>query len=227
MQNVIFVAGTNTGAGKTVLTALALTYLRQTGHHAFAIKPFCSGSWGDIRTLRQAQDNELELAEINPFHFDEPVAPLLAARQAGKRVALNQAVTHIATLARRCELLLVEGAGGLLVPLGETYTVASLIAALRCPVLVVARNQLGAVNHTLLTLESLRRLRLPWVRTVLMNGRRQDFATKNNRQLIAEFAHTDQVFEIPFLGPHAKTRAVLRSQANSLHAILADLLRLT
>ena len=78
---IIFITGTDTGVGKTLLTGLLLHHLRQSGCHALAMKPFCSGSRADAEFLHAVQDGELTLDEINPFFFAEPLAPLVAARE--------------------------------------------------------------------------------------------------------------------------------------------------
>ncbi|MCL5097200.1 MAG: dethiobiotin synthase, partial [Candidatus Omnitrophica bacterium] len=91
----VFITGTDTGVGKTVLTALLLAYLRRQGRIVWAIKPFCTGRRGDVRLLHRLQDGELTLAEINPFHFSEPVAPLVAMRRSGCKVSLSAVLRHI------------------------------------------------------------------------------------------------------------------------------------
>ena len=156
MGQIFFVTATDTGAGKTLLTALLLVHLRLEGCHALAAKPFCTGRRDDVEILFRAQDREL------PMGRDQPVSLRLAgsaacgrAGRAGRTVALDDVIDHIQALAARCDVLLVEGAGGLLVPLGEDYSIASVIAALNCPVILAARNKLGVVNHTLLTLHAL------------------------------------------------------------------------
>lgn len=242
MGQLIFVTGTNTGAGKTVLTALLLLHLRRHGCHALATKPFCTGSRRDARILRAAQDGELALDEINPFHFDRPVAPLVAARATGRIVTLDEVLEGIQRLASRCDQLLIEGAGGLMVPLGDGYCVANLVAALRCPVIMAARNRLGAVNHTLLSLALLRSFEVPSVRVVLMDQARHDIASKTNEALITESLRNLPSLEsgkrrsvpwidtavraarIPFLGPNATRLAILKHSAKKLKKTLAGIL---
>src|SRR2546429_4432134 len=91
----IFITGTDTGVGKTVLTGLLVTHLRNQGTDALAIKPFCSGSRADAKLLQAIQDRELTLEEINPFYFPEPVAPLVAARLHRRAITLRQVLAHI------------------------------------------------------------------------------------------------------------------------------------
>src|ERR1700722_15876817 len=114
---IIFVTGTDTGVGKTLLTALLLHHLRARGCRALAMKPFCSGGRADVRLLQSLQPGELSDAEMNPFYFKQPIAPLAASLGKRKKIPLNLVVEKIRAVARKCDVLLVEGSGGLLVPL--------------------------------------------------------------------------------------------------------------
>src|SRR5450631_3532050 len=118
MKQTLFITGTDTGVGKTVLTALLTRFLRESGVHAAALKPICSGGRTDARALHTAMAGALALDEINPWHFSAPVAPSLAARRENKIVKLPQVLAHIRAMQKRFDVLLVEGAGGLLSPLG-------------------------------------------------------------------------------------------------------------
>ncbi|MGH7971881.1 MAG: dethiobiotin synthase, partial [Limisphaerales bacterium] len=162
-MRLLFITGTDTGVGKTVLTALLLAHLRRTGRRALALKPFCSGSRADVTLLRSLQHGELTVEEVNPFYFAQPVAPWVATRRTPQRRVKLQTVTrHIRSIAARHlsgttpdEFLLIEGCGGLLVPLGDNFTVLDLLARLRCETLLVSRNRLGTINHTLLAVAAL------------------------------------------------------------------------
>jgi len=194
LQNAIFITGTDTGVGKTLLTSLLLSHLRQTGSSALAIKPFCSGGRADARLLHDLQNGDLSLGEINPFHFSDPIAPLVAARRQHLRIKFEDALAHIhSAMARLAKIenrksklenpaLLIEGAGGLLAPLGElkfsfTHHASpitclhslDLIDALNLPLIIVAPNRLGAVNHTLLTLRALQASKSSEIKVVLMD----------------------------------------------------------
>src|SRR5579872_3951430 len=114
---IIFITGTDTGVGKTIFTGLLVRHLREQGVHALAMKPFCSGGRADVRLLRAMQDAELTENEINPFYFPEPVAPLVSARRRNRTIPLRKVVQRINEIAARCECLLIEGSGGLFVPL--------------------------------------------------------------------------------------------------------------
>ncbi|HKI70422.1 MAG TPA: dethiobiotin synthase [Verrucomicrobiae bacterium] len=223
-SRIIFVTGTDTGAGKTLLTGLLLHHLRRSGCRALAMKPFCSGGSADVRFLRALQAGELSDREINPFYFPEPVAPLISARKHRRNVKLNDVLGHVRRLAGRCECLLVEGSGGLLVPLGEGFTVASLIKKLDCEVIVAARNQLGVVNHAMLTISELRRLCKPKVKVVLMGQKRRDLSVRSNQMILRELLRAVKVFSVGFLGKNVVRAEVVSSRSKKIKKILARIL---
>lgn len=218
MKQTFFITGTDTGTGKTVLTALLTRCLRERGVHAAALKPVCSGTRADARALHAALNGALTLDEINPWHFRAPIAPLLAARKENRRVKLSQVLAHTRAMQKRFDVMLVEGAGGLLSPLGvcsgglrpspssalterrykDSFDSRDLILALRATPIVVAQNKLGVVNQILLTLEALpENFRLK-AKIVLMSPRRPDAATKSNAKLLAGFTDA-KIFSLPWL----------------------------
>jgi dethiobiotin synthetase len=199
MKQTLFITGTDTGVGKTVLTALLVKFLRERGINAAALKPICSGGRGDAQKIFAAMNGALSLNEINPWHFRAAVAPLLAARRENKKVKLSQVVTHARAMQKRFEILLVEGAGGLLSPLGENFNSHDLILALRAMPIVVAQNKLGAVNQILLTLEALPKNLRAKARIVLVSPRKPDASTKANAKLLAEFFDSKKIFLLPRL----------------------------
>jgi dethiobiotin synthetase len=199
MKQTFFITGTDTGAGKTVLTALLTRFLRKRGVDAAALKPVCSGGRGDARALHAASNGALALDEINPWHFRAPIAPVLAARRERKRVKLSQVVTHVCAVQKRFDAVLVEGAGGLLSPLGENFDSRDLLAALRATPIVVCPNRLGAVNQVLLTLEALPESFRRKARIVLMSPPGPDAAAASNAKLLAEFLDAKRIFILPWL----------------------------
>ena len=225
MDKVIFITGTDTGVGKTLLTALLLRHLRQKGVHALAMKPFCSGGTGDVRLLQSLQSGELSDAEMNPFYFAEPIAPLVAAKRTGTRIDLNDVVDKIKSLARKCERLLIEGSGGLLVPLGSGYTVADLIRRLQCCVVIVARNRLGTINHSLLTCRTLRNDGVsPRKQTVvLMDGTEPDRSCSSNQAILAELLAPSRVLRLPYLGSRLSAASQVKAASSKVRQILTKL----
>ena len=203
MPRIIFVTGTDTGVGKTLLTGLLLYHLRQEGCHALALKPFCSGSRADAQFLNAIQDGELSQDEITPFFFSEPLAPLAAARKHRRSIRLADALPRIKRLAQRCECLLVEGIGGVMVPLGEGFAVIDLIARLGCRTILVSRNRLGTINHTLLSVRALQHAGIKELRLVLSALPEGDASSDSNSSVLSELAAPTPVFVIPFLGRKA------------------------
>lgn len=201
-KKIIFLTGTDTSVGKTLLTALLLHHLRQTGVHALAMKPFCSGGLDDVRLLQSLQPGELSDRDMNPYLFKQPVAPFVATKKSHKNIPLNDVVDRIKRIEKKCDRLLIEGSGGLLVPLGKGYTVAGLIAKLDCRVIVVARNRLGTINHTLLTVDHLQSIGFlrSTLTVVLMSSRNPDLSSRDNQSTLAELLKPVTVLSIPFLG---------------------------
>ena len=213
MQQTFFIAGTDTGAGKTVLTALLTRFLRKGGANAAALKPICSGSRNDARALHAATNGALSLNEINPWQFRAPIAPLLAARCERRRVRLAAVLAHVRTMQKRFDILLIEGAGGLLSPLGENFNSRDLLTALLATPIVVCPNRLGAVNQVLLTLEALPQRFRHQARVVLMSTPKPDAAAILNVKLLAEFFDAKRVFTLPWLGKKCEAARVIREPA--------------
>jgi dethiobiotin synthetase len=212
MKRTLFITGTDTGVGKTVLTALLVQFLRERAVNAVALKPICSGGRADARALRAAMDNALSLDEINPWHFRAPLAPLLAARRERKQVHLSEVLAHIRSLQMRFDVPLVEGAGGLLSPLGENFNSRDLIAALGATPIIVAPNKLGVVNHILLTLAAMPRGAAATARVVLMSPPKPDAATGTNAKLLTELFDAERIFTLPWLGKKFSAGEVLKNR---------------
>jgi dethiobiotin synthetase len=209
-RTTFFITGTDTGVGKTVLTALLARHLRERGVSAAALKPICSGGRDDVRALRAAMNGALTPDEINPWHFRAPIAPLPAARCERKRVTPADVLAHVRAMQKRFDVLLVEGAGGLLSPLGENFDSRDLIAVLRATPMVVCPNRLGAVNQVLLTLAALPRSASGRARVVLMSPSKPDASTNTNAGLLAEFFDAKRIFELPWLGRRPDAGKVLK-----------------
>jgi dethiobiotin synthetase len=211
MKQTLFITGTDTGVGKTMLTALLTRFLRERGVQAAALKPVCSGGRDDARTLRAAMNSALTLDEINPWHFRAAIAPALAARLEHKSVRLAPVVAHIRAMQRRFDVVLVEGAGGLLSPLGQNFNSRDLIADLPARPVIVVANRLGAVNHVLLTLEALPKNLRAEARVVLMSPPKPDAATKTNAGLLAEFFGAEKIFPVPWFGKRVVLAEALKT----------------
>ena len=220
MQRIIVITGTDTSVGKTLLTALLAAHLTAKGVNVAALKPLCSGGRDDARLLRRALGNRLTLDTINPWHFPAPIAPLLAARKTGRVVTLREVTAYVRKVARDHEILLVEGAGGLLSPLGEKFSTRELIAELKAEVILVAANKLGTVNHVRLTLAALSRRAALRTRIVLMSPPRSEAATRTNAQLLGEFIAPEQIATLPWFRSTDDLHGIV-TQPGVSHALAA------
>jgi dethiobiotin synthetase len=191
-----FVSGTDTGIGKTYVSCLLAGELRGLGLEVGVMKPAESGSNSDARKLKAASGSKEPLALINPYRFKDPLAPGLAAEREGRSVHLGRIVSCYRLLAKGKDGMLVEGAGGLLVPLSGPKLVADLASRLGLPLLLVARAGLGTINHSLLSLAEARRRGLK-VAAVLLNGKslRKDLSRQGNAAAIARYG------KVPVIGP--------------------------
>jgi dethiobiotin synthetase len=165
----IFVTGTDTGVGKTYITA-ALTYaLRKDGIDAIAMKPIATGSdvnKGIFKSLdavilakySNVDSNEYEL--INPVFLAEEASPYMASKMLNTSIDIGKVLNAYNELKKRHEFILVEGIGGIMVPISKGYYVADLIRDLGLPVLIVARAKLGTINHTMLTVMACKEYKL-------------------------------------------------------------------
>ncbi|MBM4196824.1 MAG: dethiobiotin synthase [Gammaproteobacteria bacterium] len=160
-----FVTGTDTGVGKTLVTAALLAAAHHRGLRTLALKPVAAGceirggEWmnDDARLLRERATTALDYAAVNPVALRLAMAPHLAARAEGRELAVAPLAAHCREVARHAhDLLLAEGAGGWLVPLNERETMADLAAALGWPVVLVVGMRLGCLNHALLTAGTIR-----------------------------------------------------------------------
>jgi dethiobiotin synthetase len=163
----LFVTGTDTGVGKTRVAVALAHLLRARGLRVAAMKPVSAGSAPgelneDVVALLQAANVTAELRDVNPYAFAEPVAPHIAAQQAGVSIDLETIVAAYSRLAAAADVVVVEGAGGWRVPLNAHQDMADLAQRLGLPVVLVVGLRLGCLNHALLTAESIAFRQLPW-----------------------------------------------------------------
>lgn len=200
INHLVFVTGSDTGVGKTVLTAALTRWLRGRGVDAVGLKPLCSGGREDARELHSASGGALALAEVNPWHFRAALAPVLAARREGQRVKLAEVVARVRAVAGRFEVTVVEGAGGLLSPLVEDGDNLDFLAALRpTAVIAVVPNRLGAVNQARLILRALPAAQRRRAVVVLVDQLSTGAAGRTNADLLAEFTPGVRVIRMPWL----------------------------
>jgi len=210
MQPTFFITGTDTGAGKTVLTTLLAADLRAQKIHVAAFKPVCSGGRADAEKIHTALGGALTLDEINRWHFRAALAPVLAARREKQVVRLAEVLAQLRATRKNFAVTLVEGAGGLLSPLGEDFDSRDLILALRATPVIVAPNRLGVVNHLLLTLAALPVDYRAKAKVVFMSPPQPDAATGTNAKLLGEFFPAKKIFTLPWLGGNFSLATAVR-----------------
>lgn len=212
-----FVTGTDTGVGKTQVSAALLRLMVKRGHRPFAFKPFESGmasldAPGDGLLLQQAGGAWQPLETVSLFRFKAPLAPAMAARRERRTTSWRAVLSAFAALGDGAGV--VEGAGGLRVPLDSRHDVIDAIEALALPSIVVARAALGTINHTTLTLEALaaRDLRVAAVVMVSSQARADPSVALNKAELERRFPRVRFFGPVPFIeDPTRRARAFERA----------------
>ena len=219
---IFFVSGTDTGVGKTVVTALLALKFRQMNLSVGVCKPFASGCQlrdGELQSedalyLQSTLDLAESLHQINPITLEEPLAPLVAARRANISTADWRARAHAAIdeLTAKYDVVLVEGVGGLEVPVGEDengiWTARDFADDLDCPIILVARRTLGTINHTLLSVKA-----APRIEALVFNDAAPldagDVAAQTNVEWLRAMTGLPIWAQVPFLGEERENIATL------------------
>lgn len=183
----LFVTGTDTGVGKTFVVRQMLRLLNLVACRAAGMKPICCGDRHDAESLLAAGCEGLSIEQINPVWYKTPLAPFPAAQIENVEFKLEAVMEAFRTVQGSVEHIFVEGVGGWLVPITATFFVSDLARALQLPVLLVAENKLGCLNHTLLTLESIEKSGLECVGVALNDlPGHSDIATATNRDVLQQ-----------------------------------------
>ncbi|HSC75576.1 MAG TPA: dethiobiotin synthase [Pseudomonadales bacterium] len=166
MKEIVFIAGTDTGVGKTHIACQLLRAAQQQGLRTLGLKPLAAGAekiddeWRneDAVLLQQVATAKLPYTNINPFCFALPVAPHLAAKKTGTSLSAKTIAQHVRNVLDETDFdyAVIEGAGGWRVPLNETETFADVVKLLQVPVILVVGMKLGCINHALLTAEAIK-----------------------------------------------------------------------
>jgi dethiobiotin synthetase len=198
----LLVTGTDTGVGKTMIAAALVTALRARGLRALGFKPAETG----VAAGQQTDSDVLALAsgEENPLarpllQLAEPLAPAIAAERAGVTLDPDDIEARIRRLREDGYALVVEGAGGIMVPLSWGYTILDLAQACDLDAVVVARAGLGTLNHVAMTVMILRSRQIP-IRGIVLNGRSAvpDLAESTNPASLSRMLHGVRIVEVPF-----------------------------
>jgi len=219
-----FVTGTDTGIGKTIITAGICRALKSKGYNIGVMKPVASGGREDIIFLRRqcgfsrilpgiltgtnnprmkrqtSVKDSLNL--INPYHFRKPIAPAFAAQLEHKKIKIPKILSAYRKLRESYDGLIIEGAGGLLVPLNGKYLIADLIKEMNLPIIIVTRPILGTINHTLLTINSAKKYRLKiagFIVNYYAKNIKKDWTEQLSPAVIEKISGVSYLGEIPFI----------------------------
>jgi len=199
-----FITGTDTGVGKTHTVVQLLRLLRASGRSCAGFKPICCGDRRDAELLRATSAPGLTIDEINPLWLKTPAAPLTAAQTEDVKIEVERLLDAFRMLRARVDNVLVEGVGGWMVPIHSDYFVKDLAVEMGLPVLVVARNRLGCLNHTLLTVRSVQAANLRCAAVVLNSGSSStDIAETTNAAVLAS------LLDVPMLPQFGENTAEL------------------
>jgi dethiobiotin synthetase len=212
----VFVTGSDTGVGKSVVAAAIAAAAVARGISIAAYKPVVTGldepagEWPrDHELLASVANAGQTPEEVSPYRFGPPVSPHLAAELAGETIDPERLVGAAQAQAERADALVVEGVGGLLVPLAHEYLVRDLAGELSLPVVIVARPGLGTINHSLLTIEAARAVAMR-IQAVVLTPWPDDPSDmeRSNRETIERFG------EVPVIGlPHTDPSSLARAGA--------------
>ena len=215
----IFVTGTDTGVGKTVVACALAAWASRCGVDVGVMKPIATGGrlLPEGPLLRRVSDDAVRLAQaaaasdpwtlVNPICLTEPIAPWTAARRARSPIRLSTVRKAFRELSRRHEALIVEGIGGVLVPLSARLTVGDLMEDLGLPLLIVARPGLGTLNHTLLTVQAAQQRRLPVLGVVINQASSSSDDPMSRLTERTNPALLRRLVSVPILGPLPQLRA--------------------
>lgn len=196
----IFITGTDTEIGKTAITAGLASVLKEKGQNIGVMKPVAAGSRADARILQQASGVSDTLDEINPIYLDNPLSPNVAAQIENKPFEIARIQHAYNHLAQKHTHMLVEGVGGILVPLHNNFLVIDLIVQLNLPILIVSRAALGTINHTLLTIEAAQKRNLSILGVIYNTVSPQDqgLAAQTSPDIITQISGVANLGTLPF-----------------------------
>ncbi len=210
-MSAVFITATGTDIGKTFVTAGLIRHIGATGGAIGAIKPIVSGfdpqAWqtSDPAVLLAALGRPVALVEveaISPWRFKAPLSPDLASRHEGRDIVFQDVVEFCRkSIAANRGMLLIEGVGGVMVPLDDRRTVLDLMSVLRIPVVLVAGSYVGTISHTLTALEIMARRNLDLAAVVVSESRESAASLEDTVATIARFADAIDLIALPRLAP--------------------------
>lgn len=209
----LFITGTDTDVGKTVVTSGLITFLKNCGLDACGVKPVCCGGTEDLEEIQRANVTPLPKKNLNPLYLEKPAAPQSITQDI---LPLSEVLAPIQLLAH--DFIIAEGAGGWKVPVSRSWDMESLAVKLGFPVVLVIGNKLGCLNHTLLTVQAIERSDLPLVGYFLNTTQETEYvhAQETNQQTLKELLPYPCLGNIPLGGaslPSAPLTEVLKMKS--------------
>ncbi|MBI3584045.1 MAG: adenosylmethionine--8-amino-7-oxononanoate transaminase [Nitrospinae bacterium] len=201
MNKGVFITGTDTGVGKTVVSAGLALSLRHKGLDVGVMKPIQSGDRGDTEFLIKVSGVKDEIELVNPCYFKKPLAPLTASKIEGVKINITAIKNAFDELCKRHDIVIVEGIGGLFVPLTEDYFVSDLILELNIPIIIVSRPNLGTINHTLLTVKHARESGIDIIGVIFneTKKKKKGLAEKTNPSIIEKLSGVPILGTLPYI----------------------------
>ncbi len=190
MGKAFLITGTDTGIGKTFIGRCLIRYFTEINLRVVPFKPIETGVFNDqpedgLTLLKEAKIEE-DLDRVVPYRFELPASPLVASRKEGKPIDLTRIVETFNQLKSRYDLVMVEGAGGICVPITQSITYLELAKILNIPAVVIARSKLGTINHTLLTVRIAKTYGIRIIAVILNQYEGLDYVEKTNPKVIEE-----------------------------------------
>lgn len=206
-KNGLFITGTDTSVGKTLITGGIAAVLRKQGLKVGVFKPIASGCRDegilisdDTEFLAMCADAEYSLSVISPVTYKTPAAPITCIQVEGRAIDYEEIVSAYNYLCENTDVVLVEGIGGAMVPIDEEHSVLDLAVQFNLPTVIVARPNLGTINHSLLTIEAVRQAGLSVAGLVISgyNAFEADTAEETSPDVICDFSGTNLLSIVPY-----------------------------
>ncbi len=220
----IFITGTDTAVGKTVIASAIVRVLKARGISVAVMKPIESGCRreGDVLIpsdgvmLKEMAENDITLEEVTPFRFENPLAPMVASEIEGTEVDERVIYDTIKELQEKYDYIVVEGVGGLMVPVKEGLMIVDIVRDTGLPLLIVASNRLGVINHTVLTVEAAKRRGIDIIGVVLNtpNPLRDDISLETNPLVLRRVLEVPLVGVFPFVNSISKENLLKEAVKN-------------
>ncbi len=207
MSKGVFITGTDTGVGKTRVTLGIMSAIQSTGLSVCGMKPLASGASEingvllneDARSIQRQASKHIDYQHINPYVYQLPIAPHLAAEKAGECIDIDKIIGAYKKIGSLSDYIVVEGVGGWRVPVNNNKTLADLVRALKLPVIIVVGIRLGCINHALLSAEAIKADGLTLFGWVANRIDKEYMESDETIRVIAERIAAPKLADIPFL----------------------------